>query len=581
MDEQQPLLNTPPDNERRFWERFRRIRVSATWVTALILVGGFISLLVAQTRREVQRPDAYTIYPGESIKWQRCGELAGRVLECSSIDVPIDQFNTSNSGSKTFNVPLIRLRGHNATRNLLLNPGGPGSSGLRFIYVKGQNLNEIVGDGFHLVSFDPRGANKSTPLASCYQTDEARRDLSPVRDRKFPEDAANLYAWSKNFAQGCVDTMGEHGLYVNTPQTAADMNSILDALGQEKMVYWGFSYGSLLGQTYATLFPDRVERLIIDGVSNQFDWYENKLDSESLVDTENVFLGFIDECIKAGQDCSLTSLADSKQGLFDIFQDFSANLLEQPLSIYINSTTYGVIDHRSFWYDVVFPALYSPSQWSILADRLTQLFTGNGTAAFLAYSHGGFVRLAGDILKYLSYNDGVSGPGYWDQNLSTIVDLLGPFFNSSLFGEAYYGFYFPKQQWRVPRTHTYIPRYDVKTSHPLLILSTTYDPVCPLVSAKTANAMFLGSRIVEVKGYGHCSIAVTSLCVAKRVREYLHDGKLPDTNIQCEVDDDWSYFGKEELGKPSQQSKRYEDPTEERIHLAQRDLARTSWLDVF
>jgi len=101
-----------------------------------------------------------------------------------------------------------------------------------------------------------------------------------------------MYAWSHNLVRACAETMGEHGKYVNTPQTAADMNSILDAVGQEDMAYWGFSYGTILGQTYAGLFPNRSKRVIIDGVANQFDWYEGQLDYEAFTDSENVFNGF-------------------------------------------------------------------------------------------------------------------------------------------------------------------------------------------------------------------------------------------------------------------------------------------------
>ena len=243
------------------------------------------------TCHERLNPASFT-YAGESIKWNACGEIANRTLECSSVDVPMDQFDADNSGDKTFSIPLIRLRGKNATQNLLLNPGGPGGSGLNFLYRRGEQLSTIVGEGFHLLSFDPRGINSSRPSASCYPTAELRRQLSSVRDNKLIEDSAEMYAWSHNLVRACAETMGEHGKYVNTPQTAADMNSILDAVGQEDMAYWGFSYGTILGQTYAGLFPNRSKRVIIDGVANQFDWYEGQLDYEAFTDSENVFNGF-------------------------------------------------------------------------------------------------------------------------------------------------------------------------------------------------------------------------------------------------------------------------------------------------
>lgn len=180
-------------------------------------------------------------YTGEKLSWEPCGDVSGRPVECSNITVPMDQFDAENSGDKTFFIPLIRLRGgENATQNLLVNPGGPGGSGTEFIFRRGKQLSEIVGDGFHILSFDPRGINASTPMASCFPTKEARKERSDLRDYELVHDSPEVYAWAHNFVKACADTMDEHGAYINTPQTAADMNSILDSVGQEDMIYWGF-----------------------------------------------------------------------------------------------------------------------------------------------------------------------------------------------------------------------------------------------------------------------------------------------------------------------------------------------------
>lgn len=117
---------------------------------------------------------------------------------------------------------------------------GPGGSGAEFVYRRGKQLSEIVGDDYHLLSFDPRGINGSMPLATCYPSKEAGRELSYVRDLELIHDSPETYAWTQNYVRACADTMDEHGAYINTVQTAADMNSILDAVGQEQMAYWGF-----------------------------------------------------------------------------------------------------------------------------------------------------------------------------------------------------------------------------------------------------------------------------------------------------------------------------------------------------
>jgi pimeloyl-ACP methyl ester carboxylesterase len=510
-------------------------------------------------------------YAGEHISWQVCGDLYGRPLECSEIDVPMDQFHPDAS-NKTFSIPLIRLRGKNATQNILLNPGGPGGSGIEFLYRRGQQLHTIIGEGFHLLSFDPRGVNGSQPLAACYPDEETRRHLSPVKDSRVIEDSPEAYAWNKNFVRSCQDTMGEHGKFINTPQTAADMNSILDAIGQEGMVYWGFSYGTTLGQTYATLFPERSERVIIDGVSNNYDWYEGLLDSEVFTDTENVFLGFADECIKAGKNCTLSSYADSKEELRDKLVTFLDGLAE-PLSVYVNNTIHGLLTREQILYEGIFPALYKPNTWYTLADNLAQLLDGNATAAFLAYSWddapGDLTR---DTVNFVYMNDGASGSKYWPQDRQSLLDQVIPYMNQSLFAPAEYAQYYTKQQWRIPKTHDFVQVVGVETAHPLLILSTTYDPVCPLVSARAAHAAFVGSQIVEVLGYGHCSVAVPSSCLARHVRGFLYNGTIPANYTQCEVDG--PYFLAPERDTKAVATELFDELEEQRLYAAQLELAR-------
>ncbi|KJZ68544.1 hypothetical protein HIM_12061 [Hirsutella minnesotensis 3608] len=114
--------------------------------------------------------------------------------------------------------------------------------------------------------------------------------------------------------------MEEYGKYINTPQTAADINSILDAVGQQNLVYWGTSYGTVLGQTYAALFPERCGRIVLDGVVNYFEWYKNLLPESAYSGMRRVLDGFFDECVKAGGRCSLASFARSKEVQFSSVQ---------------------------------------------------------------------------------------------------------------------------------------------------------------------------------------------------------------------------------------------------------------------
>lgn len=552
---------------------------SSQWILVLILF--LCCTFISQDRqKKAKRRQANVVvqYAGESIQWTKCGEITGHRLECSEIDVPMDQFDAERSGNKTFSIPLIRMRGHNATQSVFLNPGGPGGSGINLVYRRGEQLNTIIGEGFHLLSFDPRGVNSSKPAASCYPTEEAARAAPKPSAEDVPGHAGELDAYAANFVRACRDNMGEHGKYVNTPQTAADMNSILDAVGQQDLAYWGLSYGTLLGQTYAKLFPDRAKRVIIDGVVNYFNWYDAAWDEEEFHSSEDVFTGFTEECIKAGDMCALnkfnyTSAAELKS---EILRATDA-LADSPLPVYLNATTYGALTHEHILHNAIFPALYKPASWFKLAQNLAALIDGNATQAWLDYGRGHWFELPDQSNEFVSFNDGASGQKLFDDlDRAQLVARLGEHYKSSRFAGDTGLHYFEKQKWLVQRTHDFRPESGVQTAHPLLILSTTYDPICPLKSAKVANAAFEGSRIVEVLGYGHCSVAVASMCANRHVRDFLYHGILPNKNVKCTVDSKYFVDPDDEQKKDEEErvNINFEDPELRAIQRAQLELAR-------
>lgn len=119
-----------------------------------------------------------------------------------------------------------------------------------------------------------------------------------------------------------------------------------------------------------------------------------------------------------------------------------------------------------------------------------------------------------------------------------------------------------------------MPQERVETSHPLLILTTSYDPICPIRGAFAARDVFVGSQIVENKAYGHCSDAMPSLCVARHVKAYFDEGKVPENHTECEPEGE--YFperGGDGKVREGRGLRSFGDPQMERVHLAQSKLA--------
>ena len=168
--------------------------------------------------------------------------------------------------------------------------------------------------------------------------------------------------------------------------------------------------GTTLGQTYAQLFPERVGRLIIDGVSNLDHSYNSFFDRESLTDTDRIFTGLIEECFKAGENCPLNSIKDisfsSAAGLKHYIDTFLENLEEEPIPVYVNASVYGSVTRRGVVANGIFPSLYAPLRWPSVVQILAELLSGNATLAFNSWSDNWIAQVLSDETNtFVTFND--------------------------------------------------------------------------------------------------------------------------------------------------------------------------------
>ncbi|KAJ7019504.1 hypothetical protein C8F04DRAFT_333933 [Mycena alexandri] len=214
--------------------------------------------------------DWRTLHASKTLHWTPCYSAP---LQCTLLQVPMD-YNAPRNGV-TASIAIVRYPSTSPKSQyrgpLLFNPGGPGGSGVDAIVGAGADFATAFGEQFDVVGFDPRGVSYSTPTISFFKTEAERRFLIPsatnVLYASFNASSVSLadtYANMQLMGQLAIENDPNGYLqHMSTDNIARDMLSITEAFGFEKLQYWGVSYGSVLGATFATLFPDKVGRLII------------------------------------------------------------------------------------------------------------------------------------------------------------------------------------------------------------------------------------------------------------------------------------------------------------------------------
>ncbi|PPQ82828.1 hypothetical protein CVT25_009203 [Psilocybe cyanescens] len=425
---------------------------------------------------------------------------------------------------------------------ILFNPGGPGGSGVDLILGKAADqFSTIVGPGFDIVGFDPRGISRSTPHVSFFKTDIERSmwgygGLSLVNNTD--EAIYRTMARAKVVAQLAEETDSGYLRYMNTEQTARDMLRIVEAHGISKLQYWGFSYGTLLGATFASMFPDKIERMLIDGVVDAEDYYTGN-GSASLVDTDKALDNFYMGCAEAGPEgCDFWAPTPDKirQNLTKITQ----HIHSRPMPIKSGST-YGILDYAKLR-KTIFTSLYSPFfSFPVLAKALAELAAGNGTSLYSMYpdqlvsecscdpsTH--LYDIVFDSTTAITCNDF----DYVPDDAHKAGKHLEMMLKVTQWGELWSSLRFNCIGWpKLPRTRFRGP-FVGKTSHPILLIGNTADPVTPLWAAKNMSRGFEGSVVLQQNSVGHCSISAPSLCTLQHVREYFQVGNLPPPGTVCE-----------------------------------------------
>lgn len=451
--------------------------------------------------------------------WTNCGNG----FQCATLQVPLDY---AHPDAGTITIALNRKPATdqaNRIGSVLTNPGGPGASGIHFLQGEAASMTQL-NKRFDLVGFDPRGIGQSTPF-KCFTgpEEDAFNALDSVLDD--PQEKQAAIQSLKDFVAGCVDRSARVLPFMDTASAANDMDVIRAALGDAKLTYLGFSYGTFLGQTYAHLFPSHVRALALDGVVDPT-LSALDLNVTQLQSFERNLEAFLADCKarkSATKPCAYAASGDPATKLNALM----TRLDSAPISVGSRTLT------RSLALIGVELALYSQSLWPALDRALTATDRGIGSL-LLRLSDFYYSRNAnGTYDNELEANFAVN---CLDRSVPTDIatyDQLGPIYDkiSPLLGLSFQYSNLGCAYWPV-KAKGHAGPLTVPGAPPILLVGGTDDPATPYAWAQAVNRQIANSVLLTREGNGHTSYDA-SACAHSAIDAYLINLTLPAAGTVC------------------------------------------------
>ncbi|KAG9122626.1 hypothetical protein FRC07_000916 [Ceratobasidium sp. 392] len=410
---------------------------------------------------------------------------------------------------------------------------GPGGSGTAWVAIGGEELSTIVDGRYDILGFDPRGVNLTSPWTTCFDTEaeplllEYQLELlgvpyphsTLVNDRALVNKisaikAAHIAACLKNGNHKMLESSG-------TASVAQDMVKIVEALGEDGINYWGYSYGTILGATFAAMRPDLVKRMVLDGVSNAESYFNDvwQWGRDGMDETHKTLTGFLSTCAEAGPKYCAFAAPPGKSDVIQTTQTLRkrlntiyARLNKHPMVVESSSVGPGVLTASSLQKNVFNRSM----QRYITSESFHPIICGDSAATSISLN------------AYTNYF----------RELGQISPVGEPW--ASIVGGCN-GWPFRAKQ-RHPGPWSAAEGLN-KTRFPILLMSLDADPVTPLSSAvKMLEGFGNESAVLLVQqGFGHCTTEHPSLCTYKHVHDYFVNGKVPANGTHCTPEPNFIY----------------------------------------
>ena len=460
-------------------------------------------------------------YYAQKLRWVACD----RVFQCTRLLVPFDY---SRPAGRRFSLPVIKLPASNPAKRigaLLVNPGGPGGSGVSYALQARSEIAAPVRARFDIVGFDPRGVGSSLPAVHCLTGPQLDTYFATNEMPATAAQLASVVSESRLFARGCERNSAALLPYVGTRDAARDMDVLRAALGDAKLTYLGKSYGTYLGTWYAQLFPRHVRALVLDGAIDP-GISSLSMNVAQARGFEVALRAFVADCVaRAGCPVGHGSVA---AGLARI-QVLVSRAAAHPLRNDLDSQP----ADGAMLLSGIATALYSQAYWPTLRQALAAAFRGDGTvlvelanALYERNSSGQYSNLADAETAV----DCLDRP--WPTGLATWRSAAADAARAApLFGAPIMWGSLPCAFWPV-RPGAPVP-VRAAGAPPILVVGNKNDPATPYRWAQALSRDLASGVLLGWDGNGHTAYMMGSSCVDSIVNRYLISLAVPRNGTVC------------------------------------------------
>jgi pimeloyl-ACP methyl ester carboxylesterase len=496
-----------------FRHLFSRTGKLAALATTIALIALSIT---AYTQSQPDYPKTLAGYYAQEIDWKSCRQD----FQCATLVVPIDYSKLSTG---TFEIALLRYEARTSKKlgSLIVNPGGPGGSGVDYAYAAEYIFSPAILDRYDIVGFDPRGVSRSAPIR-CLSDKELdsnnNSDSKPDNEAEFQQ----ILQDTKKYVEKCKDK-NKYLTSYSTANVARDLDILREALGDKQLNYMGKSYGTYLGTLYANFFPEKVGRVVLDGaVDPSISNFQQTL--TQAIGFDQAFTSFAADCIKR-KNCTLpkdkeAAVADMKK----LFTQAANNPLPtEKKSGRTLSESMLVLGTASAMYD-------SQTGWPQLRRAIAEAQKGHGDT-FLnladeytgrqndgSYSNNEFD--SGAVIDCLDFNEPRSVQQIRSdaKTFEAKAPLFGPYL---AYGGVTCKFFNQDSEVTIE---------PITTANPVIVIGTTGDPATPYKWAKGLSKLLTNSRLISLSGEGHTGHGQGNACIDDQIDDFYLTGKAPTTS---------------------------------------------------